>query len=83
MVIAADPDYRRLSLQPWVYEFSNARLFVDAVPLYGSPFMIDDFGNIMRDESGNPMRDDSQVATGTSTSSGFPFGTGQFGTTGF
>lgn len=29
-----DPNYTRLSLQPWVYEFSNGRLFVDTLPVY-------------------------------------------------
>lgn len=41
MVREADPDYTRLSRQPWVYEFSNGRLFVDAMLLY-SPFDIQD-----------------------------------------
>lgn len=34
MVREADPNYTRQSLQPWVYEFSNGRLFVDSLPLY-------------------------------------------------
>ena len=34
LVREADPNYTRLSLQPWVYDFSNGRLFVDALPLY-------------------------------------------------
>lgn len=34
MVREADPNYTRLSLQPWVYEFSNGRLFVDTLPVY-------------------------------------------------
>lgn len=29
-----DPNFTRLSLRPWVFEFSNGRLFVDALPLY-------------------------------------------------
>ena len=36
MVREADPNYTRLSLQPWVYEYSNGRLFVDTLPLYGT-----------------------------------------------
>jgi hypothetical protein len=35
-VLEADPGYQRLSLQPWVYEFSNGRLFIDPLPLYGT-----------------------------------------------
>jgi hypothetical protein len=34
LVREADPDYTRLSLQPWVFSFSNGRLFVDWLPLY-------------------------------------------------
>lgn len=34
MVQEADPNFVRLSLQPWVYEFSNGRLFVDTLPTY-------------------------------------------------
>ena len=36
MVQEADPNWNRLSLQPWVFEFSNGRLFVDWLPLYTS-----------------------------------------------
>jgi len=38
MVLEADPNWRRLSLQPWVYEFSNGRLFVDPIPVYDFVF---------------------------------------------
>jgi hypothetical protein len=35
MVREADgPSYTRLSLQPWVYEFSNNRRFIDRYPVY-------------------------------------------------
>ena len=37
LVREADPNFTRLSLQPWVFDFSNGRLFVDWLPLYG-PF---------------------------------------------
>jgi len=37
MVREADPNFTRLSLQPWVYSFSNGRLFVDPLPLYSFP----------------------------------------------
>lgn len=40
LVLEADPDWRRLSLQPWVFDFSNGRLFVDWLPVYNFP----DFG---------------------------------------
>jgi hypothetical protein len=32
MVREADPDYTRKSLQPWTYEFSNGRRFLDPLP---------------------------------------------------
>lgn len=34
MVQEADPDWRQLSLRPWVYEFSNGRRFVESLPVY-------------------------------------------------
>lgn len=34
MVREADPNFTRLSLQPWVYEYSNGRLFLDTLPTY-------------------------------------------------
>jgi hypothetical protein len=34
-----DPNYTRLSLQPWTLEFSNGRLFVDPTPLYNYDFI--------------------------------------------
>ena len=40
-VLESDPNWRRLSLQPWVYEFSNGRLFVDPLPLYDFPAAAD------------------------------------------
>ena len=42
LVREADPNYQRLSLQPWVLEFSNGRLFVDWNPLYGTYDIVDD-----------------------------------------
>ena len=36
MVIDADPNWTRLSLQPWIYEFSNGRLFVESLPVYNT-----------------------------------------------
>lgn len=34
MVREADPDWQRLALRPWVYEFSNDRRFIETVPVY-------------------------------------------------
>lgn len=34
MVREADPGYTRQSLQPWCYDFSNGRLFIDTLPTY-------------------------------------------------
>jgi hypothetical protein len=34
MVREADPDFQRLSLRPWVYEFSNDRRFIEHLPIY-------------------------------------------------
>lgn len=39
LVRDSDPNFTRLSLQPWCYEFSNGRLFVDTLPTY-TPFDI-------------------------------------------
>jgi len=41
LCIESDPNWTRLSLQPWVYEFSNGRLFVDTLPTY-TPYDIQD-----------------------------------------
>ena len=78
----ADPSFRKLSLRPWVYEFSNGRLFVEALPVYGSFAITDDFGTPITDDFGTPIQSDSN-ASATSPTGGFPFGTGEFGTTGF
>lgn len=34
MVLEADPNWLRQSLQPWAYQYSNNRLFIDPSPLY-------------------------------------------------
>lgn len=86
MCLEADPGFRRSSNQPWTYQFSNGRRFYEAQPIYGSPYMMDDSGNIMRDDFGNPMQADSGVSAGTPSTpgtGGFPFGQGAFGTDGF
>lgn len=55
----ADPNYVRLSLQPWVYEMSNGRLFVDTLPTYTPydivTYLTDDRGNTVYDDQGNPV----------------------------
>jgi hypothetical protein len=51
LVLEADPNWLRLSLQPYVYEMSNGRLFVDTIPTY-PPFadgLIDDNGVLILD----------------------------------
>jgi hypothetical protein len=66
------------------YVFSNGRMFYDPLPLYGTPFITDDFGTIMVDDFGNQMRgDDGTAGTSTSTGTGFPFGSGAFGVDSF
>ena len=35
MCLENDPNFRQLSLRPWVYEFSNGRRFIQPVPVYG------------------------------------------------
>ena len=69
MVTEADPGFRRLSLQPWVYSFSNGRLFIDRPPpLYGDyTGWIDSSGNPMFDNAGNRMDN----PTGTASTSDF------------
>jgi hypothetical protein len=53
----ADPGYTRLSLQPWTLEFSNGRLFVDPLPLYGDTIdWFDSSGGQMLDDAGNTMQ---------------------------
>jgi hypothetical protein len=81
MCIEADPNFRRLSMRPWVYEFSNGRLFVEALPVYGSFGITDDFGTPIVDDSGTQIQSDSGGGTAPPSSpTGFPFGTGAFGT---
>lgn len=40
---AEGPDYTRRSLQPWVYEFSNGRIFIDHLPLYSAYAIVETF----------------------------------------
>lgn len=42
LVREADPNFTRLSLQPWTLEFSNGRLFIDSLPLYSTFSATDD-----------------------------------------
>lgn len=81
MCLEADPSFRRLSLRPWTYEFSNGRLFVESLPVYGSTGITDDFGNAITDDFGTQIQSDT--ATSPSSETGFPFGQGAFGATPF
>ncbi len=78
LVLEADPEFRQLSNRPMAYIFSEGRVFYDPMPLYGTPYMTDEFGNIMTDEFGNKMRADVP-GTQTGTATGFVFGTSIFG----
>lgn len=49
LVREADPDHSRLSLRPWVYEFSNGRRFLDPLPLYGRPASVTEAILLMQD----------------------------------
>lgn len=54
IVLENDPNFRRQSLQPVVYEFSNGRLFVDTLPTY-TPYAVyvtDDEDNVITDDQG-------------------------------
>ena len=52
-VLEADPNWQRLALQPWVYEFSNGRLFVDSLPLYGTFDIVDEL--LLAVPNGQPL----------------------------
>jgi hypothetical protein len=65
-----DPNFTRLSLQPWCYEFSNGRLFVDTLPVYTTLFLTDDLGNVITDDLGNPIQittDGAPISSGSTT----------------
>jgi len=50
LVLEADPNWQRDNLQPWIYEFSNRRLFYATIPMYGPPTsggLINDGGFLM------------------------------------
>jgi hypothetical protein len=82
MCLESDPSFRRLSQRPWVYEFSNGRLFVERLPVYGSTGITDDFGTPITDGFGTQIQSDGGgSAPGEQT--GFPFGEGAFGSTPF
>ena len=88
LVQEADPNYRQMSNRPMAYVFSNGRMFYDPVPLYGTPFITDDFGTNIVDDYGTKIQADTGyvaqgTGTGTSTTTGFPFGQGAFGVDSF
>jgi len=64
LVLEADPNFRRQSLQPWVFQFSNGRLFIDTIPTY-TPFAAG-----LANDGGVLILDD--FATGWPTSPGAP-----------
>jgi hypothetical protein len=76
MCLEADPDFRRLSLRPWIYEFSNGRMFIESLPVYGSTGITDDFGNAITDDFGTQIQSDTATsagsASGADTSGMFP-----------
>lgn len=82
MVLETDPSFRRLSLRPWTYEFSNGRLFIESLPVYGSTGITDDFGTPIRDDFGTQIQSDTG-GEGPGEQTGFPFGEGAFGATPF
>jgi len=45
LVREADPNFTRLSLRPWIYDFPNGRLFIDPSPLYDYSFVSEGLGN--------------------------------------
>lgn len=53
MVREADPNFTRESLQPWVYQYSNSRRFLDTLPTY-TPFAV----TSIADNTGDPLLDD-------------------------
>jgi hypothetical protein len=56
MVREADPGFTRSSLQPWVYEASNGRRFIDAIPVYTPNAVVGietDLGVPITDDLGN------------------------------
>lgn len=83
MVMEVDPEWRAKSLRPWVYEFSNGRLFVQPNPVYGSTGITDDFGTPITDDFGNQIQSDEAGGAAPGQPGGFPFGEGAFGQTGF
>lgn len=61
LVLEADTNWQRDNLQPWIYEFSNRRLFYATIPMYGQPTaggLINDGGFLMLvDDTGWPKTD--------------------------
>jgi hypothetical protein len=52
MVREADPNFTKQSLQPWCYEWSNGRRFLDTLPTY-TPYTVVDF--LLLDQTGLPL----------------------------
>lgn len=83
LCLESDPSFRRLSQRPWIFEFSNGRLFVESLPVYGSTGLTDDFGTPIVDDFGTQIQSDAGGSTPSQPGTGFPFGEGSFGTTPF
>jgi hypothetical protein len=75
LCIEADPDFRALSNRPVAYRFSSGRTFYQPMPVYGSPAIMSDAGGPITDDAGTVIQSDQ-----TTTPTGFPFGSGKFGT---
>lgn len=75
LVLEADPNWQRDNLQPWIYEFSNRRLFYATIPMYGPPSdggLINDSGFLVLEgvTPGYPVSA-AGLAPGTFYSNGF------------
>lgn len=57
-VRSADPNFQQGLIRPWIYQFSNGRLFYRDPNVYALPagFLKDDAGNFIYDEQGNPLQ---------------------------
>jgi hypothetical protein len=79
LVLEADPNWQRDNLQPWIYEFSNRRLFYATIPMYGVPAdtgLFNDNGVVGLEPSAAILFPDSPVglAPGTFWNNGLTIG---------
>lgn len=54
-VLEADPDYWRKKNRPWVYEFSDQRLFYDPGYSGWGAYLTDENGNLILDQNGQAI----------------------------